>query len=148
MDEKELVARKGCLKILVVFILGFCALVLIGVATGFINSCEEKKSMEKAKNDNPNYQNTLTITETDTTLQKLIEVENRRKEIFRVDGQWYKLSVDQSMKKYPDDLDRQTAYQEKLEKSFRKQVEKKYHLKKGELDSIILEGGQKRWSWE
>jgi hypothetical protein len=41
----------------------------------------------------------------------------------------------------------QLAYQERIEKILRKRLEKKYGLKKGELDAIILEGGEKRWTW-
>lgn len=76
-----------------------------------------------------------------------IDIE-KKKEIFALEGKWYKLAVDQAMEKYPNDLKKQIEHQDKLENSFKKQIEKKYRLKKGEFDAIIFEGGQKRWSWE
>jgi hypothetical protein len=76
-----------------------------------------------------------------------IDVE-KKKEIFALEGKWYQLAVDQAMEKYPNDLKKQIAFQDKLENTFKKQIEKKYGLKRGELDAIIFEGGQTGWSWK
>ena len=145
MEEKEIPnGCLGCMRGSIWIFIVFLAIVGVGILISSVDlSCSEKNnyqesSLEKIK---------PTEIKIDSVTLKENEVEQRRKEIFAVDGQWYKLAVEKAMDKYPYDLKKQMAYQEKLEKSFRKQLEKKYSLKKSELDSIILEGGEKRWTW-
>lgn len=77
-----------------------------------------------------------------------IKEEEKRKEIFGYDGKLYKEAVEKAMVKYPDDLDKQVAYEEQLQIKVDEQVMKKYGLIKEELDAIRMEGSQRRWEWD
>jgi len=88
-------------------------------------------------NNSFKIESSQSLTKTDSVALKENVEEQRRKEIFVEDGRLYKVAVEKAMEKYPNDLKKQTAYQEKIEKIFRKRLEINYGLKKGELDAII-----------
>jgi len=145
MDDKEIKAKQGCLKGFSIVFIGLIIIMLFFVIADYLNKCSDKKSVFRFETNTPDNVNNTLVPKIDKMTQKQIDEENRRKEIFAVDGANFQHIVEIVSKKYPSDLKKQFEYQEQLEKNYRKWIEKKYKLKKGELDSIIIEGQENGW---
>ena len=145
MEGKEILKSSFCLKSIILGIVVF--VVFIGGAV-LINSLNLKCSENNNYQDSPVIGTIAPETKIDSVAPKENEEEQRRKEIFAVEGKSYKRVVEIVMEKYPYDLKKQSICEEQLVKQYQKKIMKHYGITKKELDAIILEGGEKRWEWE
>lgn len=73
--------------------------------------------------------------------------ESERKEIFQELVRIEKKATEESMKRFPSDINKQIDLERKLQERYREELAEKYSLNRDQLQSIMAEGVRKRWRY-